>query len=390
MKATTKNSKDNAVIKKVWCAKSTNIRGRFKARAKPSVHSRQGESGGIRGVLCWTSHDNRDRLEQREDLKALFKAVESILSNYFYQITRWNLLGGGKGKFITVDEATTKQQQYDMARAMVYMSSRAPLSVTKTCLDAFDRDSNMKKDSGVYAYPYWCDGGLGEGHMEISELHLVQEDNGEKGDVLKVGGPRGTGRGKVGMRGRKTTKGRENVDHKYSWERRVERVGNLEEVKKEVRAIGRSLGVDIDNEDLSMEKLKATGRNKCASMEGQDMSPPHMDTSRPSLGFPLGTALLLIIIFSLSGIFSCCYHWDKLRSFRQSLSLPLPTTPSSDLDLDLDLDLNKTKAETLPVLMPGDQVPKFIAIPSPCQPHTTILLTLQNPPPKPPLTLPFY
>ena len=38
---------------------------------------------------------------------------------------------------------------------------------------------------------------------------------------------------------------------------------------------------------------------------------PH--SSRPTLGFPLGTALLLLVIFSLSGIFSCCYHWDRLR-----------------------------------------------------------------------------
>lgn len=44
----------------------------------------------------------------------------------------------------------------------------------------------------------------------------------------------------------------------------------------------------------------------------------HSDSSRPTLGFPLGTALLLIVIFSLSGIFSCCYHWDKLRHLRGS------------------------------------------------------------------------
>ncbi|KAK9921451.1 hypothetical protein M0R45_029960 [Rubus argutus] len=55
-------------------------------------------------------------------------------------------------------------------------------------------------------------------------------------------------------------------------------------------------------------------------MEGQDLSPPHVDASRPSLGFPLGTALLLLIIFSLNGIFSCCYHWDKLRSLRRSFA----------------------------------------------------------------------
>lgn len=44
----------------------------------------------------------------------------------------------------------------------------------------------------------------------------------------------------------------------------------------------------------------------------------HGGGSRPSLGFPLGTALLLVVIFSLSGVFSCLYHWDKLRSLRRS------------------------------------------------------------------------
>uniref|UniRef100_A0A7C8YPP4 Uncharacterized protein n=1 Tax=Opuntia streptacantha TaxID=393608 RepID=A0A7C8YPP4_OPUST len=48
--------------------------------------------------------------------------------------------------------------------------------------------------------------------------------------------------------------------------------------------------------------------------------PHHSDASRPSLGFPLGTGVLLIVIFSLSGIFSCCYHWDKFRSLRHSFS----------------------------------------------------------------------
>uniref|UniRef100_A0ACD5WGD5 Uncharacterized protein n=1 Tax=Avena sativa TaxID=4498 RepID=A0ACD5WGD5_AVESA len=43
------------------------------------------------------------------------------------------------------------------------------------------------------------------------------------------------------------------------------------------------------------------------------MTVPMAHSSRPTLGFPLGTALLLLVIFSLSGIFSCCYHWDRLR-----------------------------------------------------------------------------
>ena len=44
------------------------------------------------------------------------------------------------------------------------------------------------------------------------------------------------------------------------------------------------------------------------------MTLPVEHSSRPTLGFPLGTALLLLVIFALSGMFSCCYHWDKLRS----------------------------------------------------------------------------
>nr|GEX66194.1 MAK10-like protein [Tanacetum cinerariifolium] len=48
--------------------------------------------------------------------------------------------------------------------------------------------------------------------------------------------------------------------------------------------------------------------------------PHHHDSSRPTIGFPLGTALLLIVVFSLSGIFSCCYHWDKLRHLRGDFS----------------------------------------------------------------------
>jgi hypothetical protein len=84
-------------------------------------------------------------------------------------------------------------------------------------------------------------------------------------------------------------------------------------------------------------------------MDGADISspgPPAMviHSSRPTLGFPLGTALLIFVIFSLSGIFSGCYHWEKLRSFRrqrlrgehenqeqtnnQHISISIPSSPS--------------------------------------------------------------
>ncbi|KAF5958365.1 hypothetical protein HYC85_005590 [Camellia sinensis] len=74
-------------------------------------------------------------------------------------------------------------------------------------------------------------------------------------------------------------------------------------------------------------------------MESPYYAPPRMDGSRPSLGFPLGTALLLIVIFSLCGFFSCCYHWDKLQSLRRSFS--------ADTDLEAD---NAFKARPEPKL----------------------------------------
>ncbi|KAF8012326.1 hypothetical protein BT93_I0463 [Corymbia citriodora subsp. variegata] len=134
-------------------------------------------------------------------------------------------------------------------------------------------------------------------------------------------------------------------------------------------------------------------------MESPDLSPPHVDASRPSLGFPLGTALLLIVIFSLSGIFSCCYHWEKLRSLRQSSSDD-GADPEGDLEnppwksAPTSTDVKGNRSQTLPVLMPGDKVPKFIALPCPCQPpreEENVVFKAQQKPVKPPrLPVPLY
>ncbi|KAK3411855.1 uncharacterized protein At5g65660 [Eucalyptus grandis] len=132
-------------------------------------------------------------------------------------------------------------------------------------------------------------------------------------------------------------------------------------------------------------------------MESPDLSPPHTAADRPSLGFPLGTALLLIVIFSLSGIFSCCYHWERLRSLRQSSSdgadpeadpenPPWKSAPPSK-------DVKRDHGQTLPVLMPGDGVPKFIALPSPRQPpreEKTVVVKVQKPVKPPRLPVPLY
>ncbi|KAJ0753956.1 hypothetical protein HanPI659440_Chr09g0341631 [Helianthus annuus] len=107
-------------------------------------------------------------------------------------------------------------------------------------------------------------------------------------------------------------------------------------------------------------------------MESPTYYPPPMHhSSRPTLGFPLGTALLLIVIFSLSGIFSCCYHWDKLRHLRGSLSDQEQddhhSTSNSKPKPTYSEKLQKEN-ESLPVVMPGDRIARFIAMPCPCEP----------------------
>ncbi|XP_037444603.1 uncharacterized protein At5g65660-like isoform X1 [Triticum dicoccoides] len=104
------------------------------------------------------------------------------------------------------------------------------------------------------------------------------------------------------------------------------------------------------------------------------MTIPMSHSSRPTLGFPLGTALLLLVIFSLSGIFSCCYHWDRLRSLLWSrhpgmlqdgphtvISVgPTPSKASSEHKSE-----KAGKECGLPVIMPGDNIAKFYARPCP-------------------------
>ncbi|XP_068312703.1 uncharacterized protein At5g65660-like [Pyrus communis] len=131
-------------------------------------------------------------------------------------------------------------------------------------------------------------------------------------------------------------------------------------------------------------------------MESQNFSPPDVDASRPSLGFPLGTALLLIIIFSLSGIFSCCYHWDKLRSLRRSFNQNADPEadvqpPSPSKSKPAHLDLKQKQRESLPVIMAGDQIPKFMALPCPREPprdeKTVVKVQKQPKPPRFPVPL---
>ncbi|KAI3768206.1 hypothetical protein L2E82_18697 [Cichorium intybus] len=125
-------------------------------------------------------------------------------------------------------------------------------------------------------------------------------------------------------------------------------------------------------------------------MEAPTYYPPplhHSESSRPTLGFPLGTALLLIVIFSLSGIFSCCYHWDKLRHLRGSFADAAdnddhsPSKPKPTFSEKM-----QNENQSLPVVMPGDRIARFIALPCPCEPlrESKVVVEEVQKTPKPP------
>ncbi|XWS14867.1 hypothetical protein CRYUN_Cryun35bG0045600 [Craigia yunnanensis] len=122
-------------------------------------------------------------------------------------------------------------------------------------------------------------------------------------------------------------------------------------------------------------------------MENEESS-----SSRPSIGFPLGLALLLILLFCISGVLICCLNWHKLRA----LILQSSDHPDDNEDFQSDIDHSpavqaaspvmksrqKIAGQSLPVLMPGDQVPRFIAMACPCEPVRIekITITVQKPP----------
>uniref|UniRef100_A0A2P2PJZ3 Hydroxyproline-rich glycoprotein family protein n=1 Tax=Rhizophora mucronata TaxID=61149 RepID=A0A2P2PJZ3_RHIMU len=110
------------------------------------------------------------------------------------------------------------------------------------------------------------------------------------------------------------------------------------------------------------------------------------ESARPSIGFPLGLSLLLFMLFSMSMLFTCCLHWDKLRSLLGFSSDGDAHVPEADAvhvpQKSASPRISKQNpAQSLPVLMPGDQVPKFIAMACPSEPRRlNIIVELQKSP----------
>ncbi|XP_031505778.1 uncharacterized protein At5g65660-like isoform X4 [Nymphaea colorata] len=98
---------------------------------------------------------------------------------------------------------------------------------------------------------------------------------------------------------------------------------------------------------------------------------PADGSTRPIVGFPLGTALLVLVIFCISGIVSCCYHYEKIRSLRRSSDSNSASAEPAAEPQDAaatattkSTPFHQQESVTLSVLMPGDEFPKFVAWPS--------------------------
>ncbi|KAG4194008.1 hypothetical protein F383_22761 [Gossypium arboreum] len=127
-------------------------------------------------------------------------------------------------------------------------------------------------------------------------------------------------------------------------------------------------------------------------MENEESS-----SSRPAIGFPLGLALLLILLFCISAVLICYLNWQKLRVLILRSSDQDQDDIESDIGRSPELEVSSTVmkpkgkivGQSMPVLMPGDKVPRFIAMASPCEPPRTETITITVPKP-PALSVPFY
>ncbi|XP_023536259.1 uncharacterized protein At5g65660-like [Cucurbita pepo subsp. pepo] len=109
-----------------------------------------------------------------------------------------------------------------------------------------------------------------------------------------------------------------------------------------------------------------------------------------SLSFPVGLVLLLTFLFCMCCFFSCCLHWEKLRSIlgcpdhadHRHPSIP-PETPAfspPDKFSPIHTIWKENRPASLTVLMPGDEVPRFIAMACPpCVAAPLVEIVIQKP-----------
>ncbi|XP_022981074.1 uncharacterized protein At5g65660-like isoform X1 [Cucurbita maxima] len=99
------------------------------------------------------------------------------------------------------------------------------------------------------------------------------------------------------------------------------------------------------------------------------------------LSLPVGLVLLFTFLLCMCCFFSCCLHWEKLRSLighRYPPLLPVNTafSPPDKISPVHTKIWKETPAQSLSVLMPGDEVPRFIAMA--CPPCAAALVVVEE------------
>ncbi|PNX93495.1 hydroxyproline-rich glycoprotein family protein [Trifolium pratense] len=105
-------------------------------------------------------------------------------------------------------------------------------------------------------------------------------------------------------------------------------------------------------------------------MELQDTA-----ASKITIGLPLGLALLFACLIFICVLFCCLLHWNKLKLLSPYSSEVISSQAQTQADLTSSpqkpafpfVMMKQSYAESLPVLMPGDEIPKFIAMACPWQ-----------------------
>ncbi|KAK2430101.1 hypothetical protein P8452_43561 [Trifolium repens] len=108
-------------------------------------------------------------------------------------------------------------------------------------------------------------------------------------------------------------------------------------------------------------------------MELQDTA-----ASKITIGLPLGLALLFACLLFICVLFCCLLHWNKLKLLSPYSSEVISSQAQTQADLMSSpqkpafpfVMMKQSYAESLSVLMPGDEIPKFIAMACPCKPPT--------------------
>ncbi|CAJ2652261.1 unnamed protein product [Trifolium pratense] len=114
-------------------------------------------------------------------------------------------------------------------------------------------------------------------------------------------------------------------------------------------------------------------------MELQDTA-----ASKITIGLPLGLALLFACLIFICVLFCCLLHWNKLKLLSPYSSEVISSQAQTQADLTSSpqkpafpfVMMKQSYAESLPVLMPGDEIPKFIAMACPCKPPTDESITI--------------